>query len=56
MWDGDKPRIRIVLGEEEAEGAITNVESETVFNGSLAKTEGRRVLFGLQRLAIELYN
>ena len=56
MRDGDKPRIRIILGKEEAEGAVANVESKTIFNGGLAKTEGRRILFGLQRLAIELYH
>ena len=40
MRDGNETRIRVVLGEEEAKGAVTNVEAETILNGSSAETEG----------------
>ena len=54
MRNGDEPRIRIVLGKEEAEGTVTNMKSKTVLNRRLAETEGRRILLGLHCLTIEL--
>ena len=56
MRNSNEPRIRIILREEEAEGAISNVKAKAILNGGLAKTEGRRILFGLHRLTIKLDN
>ena len=56
MRNRDEPWICIIFGEEEAERTISNMESKTVFNGRLTKAEGRRVLFRLHCLTIELHN
>ena len=56
MRNRDESWVRIVLGEEEAEGPIADMKSKTVLDRCLAEAEGRRILLGLHCLTIELYH